>query len=230
LVGFASGPSRGPPRRLGACGRGRQNLNDGITALETHLSKQEQDRTVAAEELRRRETVIIDLITYAARDRAGPVGMIDRSAHPGPRRSRSAGRGTRFRDRLEVLAANPNKKERSVRFSDSVTTIRLDDTTSLVELQRAQLEQQDQHLDVLSASVSRTKELATSISEELDAQAGLIDELDTKVERTNTRMNSATRRVQQVMTSVKRDRGTQMVLCLVVLIVILIIVIIVVKA
>lgn len=129
-----------------------------------------------------------------------------------------------------MLAANPNKKERSVRFSDSVTTIRLDDTTSLVELQRAQLVQQDQHLDVLSASVSRTKDLATSISEELDAQAGLIDELDTKVERTNTRMNSATRRVQQVMTSVKRDRGTQMVLCLVVLIVILIIIIIVVKS
>jgi len=47
-------------------------LNDGITALETDLSKQEQDRTVAAEELRRRETVIIDLITYAALDPGAP--------------------------------------------------------------------------------------------------------------------------------------------------------------
>ena len=65
--------SLGPPIHPLSCGLGRQNLNDGITALETDLSKQEQDRTVAAEELRRRETVIIDLITYAVRD---PGAMI----------------------------------------------------------------------------------------------------------------------------------------------------------
>jgi t-SNARE complex subunit (syntaxin) len=128
-----------------------------------------------------------------------------------------------------VLAANPNKKDRTVRFDDNVTTIRLDDTTSLVELQRAQLEQQDRHLDSLADTVGRTKHLAVSISDELDAQVALVDELDSKVDRTRGKMGGATSRLQRVVHSVQRDRSTQVVCGLSIVVAIAIILIIVLK-
>ena len=219
--------------------RWSQVLNADITALEKELSAAEQNRSIGADELRRREVVVIDLIRCVLRQRR-PV-----FPHPCPPRPPAPARHERaysahshvararapcsFRDRLDVLAANPNKKDRSVRFSDSVTTIRLDDTTSLVELQRAQLEQQDRHLDALADSVGKTKDIAVSISEELDAQAALVDELDTKVDRSRTKMAYATTSVDRAVRSLKRDRSTQMVCVLVVVIVVAIILIVVLK-
>ena len=52
---------------LGCVGRlhAAQNLNTDLAALEKALSDDEQNRSIAADELRKRESIVIDLLRYA---------------------------------------------------------------------------------------------------------------------------------------------------------------------
>ena len=116
-----------------------------------------------------------------------------------------------------------------MRFSDSVTTFHLNDNASLVELQQAQLADQDRVLDALADSVGRTKSIALSISDELDSQAHLVNELDHKTDRTRNRMADATQAVTRVVRAARNDRTTQILCGLGFIVVIGIVLIIVLK-
>jgi syntaxin 8 len=66
--------------------------------------------------------------------------------------------------------------------------------------------EQDEHLDRLSHSISRQHHISLQINDELDVHAGLLEELDTDLERTETMMTSARRRLDRVAKGAK-DNG-----------------------
>jgi len=172
-----------------------KTLNTNIALLEKQLSDAEQNRSISSEELRRRETTIIDLISY--------------------------------RDRLDTLATTKNgeRKERSVHFADSVTTISLappdeiPTADTLLQQQHRSIQEQDAHLDVLSEIVSKQKNISLQIGEELDLHSELLEDLDEGVQRSGAFLNRASKKLSQVTTAAKKD-WTSIVMCILIMIII----------
>ncbi|KAL4401906.1 hypothetical protein ACI68E_001557 [Malassezia pachydermatis] len=67
-------------------------------------------------------------------------------------------------------------------------------------------EEQDAHLDNLSASISRQHNLSLQMNEELELQTGLLHELDQDVEATGLRLGGANTRMDRFRQSLK-DQG-----------------------
>ena len=67
------------------------------------------------------------------------------------------------------------------------------------------MEEQDQRLDQLSHSVNRQHHLSVQINDELDVHHGLLQELDTGIDRTGARLGSARRRLDNVARGIKEN-------------------------
>jgi len=72
------------------------------------------------------------------------------------------------------------------------------DNVGLLRYQQAQMGEQDALLDVLSGSVGKQKEIALTISTEIEGQNQIIDDLHSHVERTDSRLRATTRKVEDV--------------------------------
>ena len=58
--------------------------------------------------------------------------------------------------------------------------------------------EQDEHLDHLSRSINRQHHISLQINDELGVHTGLLEELDTEVDRTGSRLSSARRRLDKL--------------------------------
>lgn len=94
------------------------------------------------------------------------------------------------------------------------------DNAQLLQYQKDQMSDQDQTLDILSQSVSKQKEIAVTINTELDVHNRLLDDLDSKVGKTQAGIERENRHIKKVSESAKVG-------CMWVIIVVLIIIIIV---
>lgn len=56
--------------------------------------------------------------------------------------------------------------------------------------------EQDAHLDRLSHSIGRQRDISLQINDELDVHTGLLEELDTDLDQTHNRLSGAARRLQ----------------------------------
>jgi len=72
------------------------------------------------------------------------------------------------------------------------------DNGGLLRYQQAQMGEQDSLLDHLGNSISKQKEIALTISTELEGQNEILDDLHGHVERTDSRLRSTTRKVEDV--------------------------------
>ncbi|KAL0581467.1 hypothetical protein V5O48_000621 [Marasmius crinis-equi] len=72
------------------------------------------------------------------------------------------------------------------------------DPSIMLQTQRQMMDEQDQHLDRLSNSIGRQHHLSLQINEELDVHTGLLEELDTELDRTEGRLSGARRRLDKV--------------------------------
>lgn len=77
------------------------------------------------------------------------------------------------------------------------------DNSELLQSQNQIFEQQDSHLDTLSLSIGRQRDLSIQMNDELELQAGLLDELDGDVENTGLRLGRASSRLRRVERSLK---------------------------
>jgi regulator of vacuolar morphogenesis len=68
----------------------------------------------------------------------------------------------------------------------------------LVQLQKDDMEEQDQHIRKLGEQVRRQKELGLAINGELEYQNQLLDQLDSETHVTNARLNQARRRTNKL--------------------------------
>ena len=63
--------------------------------------------------------------------------------------------------------------------------------------------EQDAHLDRLSQSIGRQRDISLQINDELDVHTGLLEELDTDLDHTHNRLSGAAKRLQKFSRGVK---------------------------
>eukprot|EP00026_Physarum_polycephalum_P013772 Phypoly_transcript_14212.p1 GENE.Phypoly_transcript_14212~~Phypoly_transcript_14212.p1 ORF type:complete len:250 (+),score=47.31 Phypoly_transcript_14212:106-855(+) len=68
----------------------------------------------------------------------------------------------------------------------------------LLHYQKTVMQQQDDHIDILSASIVRQKEIAVTINTELDVHTRLLDDLDSKTDKTAYGIQAANKRISRV--------------------------------
>jgi hypothetical protein len=81
------------------------------------------------------------------------------------------------------------------------------DNQQVLQLHQSVMEEQDESLDRLSASIRNQRELSIQIGDELDSHVRLLDDVDELVDRHQTRLDSAKRRLNSVARTAK-DHGT----------------------
>lgn len=87
--------------------------------------------------------------------------------------------------------------------------------------QQEVIKQQDVSLDMLLASVTRQKEMGEAISDELDQQSGLLDDLEDGMSNTQVSVNRQQTRVENFLEQVKSSGNTCLILGLSALLLIL---------
>ncbi|KAJ7595953.1 syntaxin-like protein [Mycena floridula] len=94
----------------------------------------------------------------------------------------------------------------------------------MLQAQRDMMEEQDQRLDTLSHSISRQHHISLQINDELETHTGLLQELDSEMDRTESRLTGARRRLDKVAQGAKKNGSTVMIGALILVLLILIIV------
>jgi len=76
---------------------------------------------------------------------------------------------------------------------------------TMLQTQRLVMDEQDQHLDLLSHSINRQHHISLQINEELDVHSSLLQELDTQFDRTEGRLGRARKNLDKVARGVKNN-------------------------
>lgn len=84
------------------------------------------------------------------------------------------------------------------------------------------LQEQDDQLDTLGESIGRQRHLSMQIGDELEGQVALLDEVDRGVDRHQSRLDGAKRRLKGVGAKAKANWGTTTIIILIVILVLLI--------
>ncbi|TRM55981.1 hypothetical protein BD626DRAFT_267873 [Schizophyllum amplum] len=99
-----------------------------------------------------------------------------------------------------------------------------EDPGIMLQTQRQMMDNQDDHLDRLSHSINRQRDLSIQINDELDVHTGLLSELDTDIDRTQTRMSGARRRLDRFAKGAKNNGSTMIIAALILILLVLIII------
>ncbi|KII85330.1 hypothetical protein PLICRDRAFT_44600 [Plicaturopsis crispa FD-325 SS-3] len=94
----------------------------------------------------------------------------------------------------------------------------------LLQTQRQMMDEQDTHLDHLSHSINRQHHVSLQINDELDVHTGLLEELDTDLDRTGGRLSAARKKLDKVAHGMKNNGSTVTIAVLILVLLILIIV------
>lgn len=86
------------------------------------------------------------------------------------------------------------------------------------------LRDQDAQLDQLGESIGRQHQLSIEIGDELDGHVALLDAMDGDVERHQTRLDTATRRLKKIRKSAKENWSLMTIVGLIIVLVILIVI------
>lgn len=86
------------------------------------------------------------------------------------------------------------------------------------------LQEQDDQLDRLGESIGRQRHLAMQVGDELEGQIALLDEVDRGVDRHQSRLDGAKRRLKGVSKAAKNNWGMTTIIVLIVILVLLIVV------
>jgi len=93
----------------------------------------------------------------------------------------------------------------------------------LLQTQQRLMDDQDGHLEQLSHSINRQRDISLQINDELDVHTGLLEELDTELDHTEGRLSGARRRLERVARGTKENGSTVMIVVLILVLLILII-------
>lgn len=85
------------------------------------------------------------------------------------------------------------------------------------------LDEQDEQLDRLGESIGRQRHLSMQIGDELEGQIALLDEVDEGVDRHQTRLDGAKRRLNYVSRKARENWGITTIIVLIVILVLLIV-------
>lgn len=84
------------------------------------------------------------------------------------------------------------------------------------------LEEQDEQLDRLGASIARQRELSMQIGDELDDQVAMLDDVDGAVDRHQGRLDRAKRQVNRITRAASESKQMIAIIILIIVLVLLI--------
>ncbi|TFY57293.1 hypothetical protein EVJ58_g7111 [Rhodofomes roseus] len=94
----------------------------------------------------------------------------------------------------------------------------------MLQMQHQMMNDQDVHLDRLSHSINRQRDLSLQINDELDVHTGLLEELDHELDHTGSRLSGARRNLERVAKGARDNSSTVMIALLILILLILIII------
>lgn len=146
-------------------------------------------------------------------------------------------------------SANSARTAKSVRFRDNPSADSEDDTNratlfpyrddpsdaespdhnhldnqQIHEYHSQVIQEQDQQLDRLGASIGRQRELSIAIGDELDEQAQLLDDVDDGVTRHQSQIDRARKRVGKIARKAKDNLSVTIILSLIIILILLIVI------
>lgn len=98
------------------------------------------------------------------------------------------------------------------------------DNQQIHEYHKNVLREQDEQLDRLGDSIGRQRELSIQIGDELDEHVQMLDEVEVHVDRNNTKLDGARKRLGNVARKAKDNKQLTIILCLIMLLIILILI------
>ncbi|KAL2436831.1 hypothetical protein ABEF95_014746 [Exophiala dermatitidis] len=115
------------------------------------------------------------------------------------------------------------------RYTDDDTDrVKTPDPTSMTNVQihtyhQQVMAEQDEQLDRLGESIGRQRHLALQVGDELEGQISLLDEVDRGVDRHQSRLDGAKRRLKGVSRTAKQNWGMTTIIVLIVILLLLIV-------
>lgn len=76
---------------------------------------------------------------------------------------------------------------------------------AMLQTQRDMMDEQDVHLDHLSQSINRQRDLSLQINGELDIHTGLLEEMDEELDQTGSRLSRARQKLDKVAKGAKNN-------------------------
>jgi len=120
--------------------------------------------------------------------------------------------------------AAPQKDSVFVPYSDEPPPSPEMEPSGIVQHQLLLMDEQDEHLEHLSRSIGRQRDISIQINDELEVHTGLLEELDHDLDNTGDRMSGARRRLEKFSRGVKGNWSTYTIALLILLLLILIII------
>jgi len=93
------------------------------------------------------------------------------------------------------------------------------DSGQILSLQQETMQRQDQGLDVLANSVLKQKDIGVQINNELEEHNRLLDDLDTHVDKTSTKIKRENKRITSLT---EKSSNSCMLICIVFLVIVLV--------
>jgi len=214
--------------------RSLDTLNQGIAQLEDGVRRLERAQELPADAVQEQRDELAALRSkhddlqaqFAAQSRMSNIEsgdlLIDLAPH-----SRHSFDESAARDALMGSRESPDTLRRSnktVRFRDSLVDTEEMENQQVLQLHERVMEEQDESLDRLSQSIHSQRELSIQIGDELDDHVRLLDGVDELVDRHQSRLEGAKKRLNHVARTA-RDHGSLMVIAILIIILVLLIII-----
>mmetsp|Transcript_99464 Transcript_99464/g.309899 ORF Transcript_99464/g.309899 Transcript_99464/m.309899 type:complete len:230 (-) Transcript_99464:41-730(-) len=178
----SSGDSSAASTKSGVCRKKLQLVGAGIGKLESELRRAADASLFTDKEVLRRQDLLSDLKT-----RHEKCLTVFKSVEM---------------DRGALLGGDSGGSGHAWGRSGNADSSALD-SRGLLEQQNQIMFKQDEGLDLLSASIARQKQLGMAIGNELEDQEGLLDDLDSQVDKTHSLLKRETKHVMEVSEKVK---------------------------
>jgi len=215
-----------------AISRSLDALSQGILQLEAEQGQLEERGDLSTRDLRESEDILLglrhryeDLLSKFSEDQSSVLEEISGGALF-PSSSSYRRHGTPYDDseaRNALMGSpTPASMRKSVRFSENLVDTQELENTQVLQLHRRIMDEQDESLDRLSESISRHRELSIQIGDELDSHVQLLDEVDDLVDRHQTRLDGAGRRLKSFAKQAKEHGSLVVIIVLIIILISLI--------
>ncbi|KAJ5079544.1 hypothetical protein M0811_14460 [Anaeramoeba ignava] len=111
------------------------------------------------------------------------------------------------------------EKHTQIAFGEETEQTKNLTNDELLQMQKDTMNTQDQHLDLLSNTIRKQKEIGLEINDELDIQSKLLDDMTTDVDRVDHKLEHQTGRIGKLMKST-RNRWIMICVCILIALVI----------
>ncbi|KAF8248560.1 hypothetical protein K440DRAFT_547429 [Wilcoxina mikolae CBS 423.85] len=209
-------------------------LHQGIEQLEREQSRLETEGELSFETLRERQDELSrlrlktsDLQTQFSTETApNPADTGELLINLGQRTGNSLHEST-AREALIRSPQSPGslqKSNKTVRFRDSLEDAEEIENHRVLRLHQRVMEQQDDSLDRLSTSIRNQRELSIQIGDELEDHVRLLVDVDYLVDRHQTRLDGARRKLNRVAQSTKENGSLVIIIILIIILLLLVVI------